>query len=113
MSLTNNTDVCAALKAASLDAFADAAAVGNTICSQENCGDAIIGMNEECDDDNQSEGDGCSAICEVEPPCSDSDGNGVCDSDADSEDNYTCPQDCFVTDYDGEHILFDDAQLLF
>ena len=31
------------------------------------CGDGQVGYNEECDDGNTVNGDGCSAICEIEP----------------------------------------------
>jgi cysteine-rich repeat protein len=37
------------------------------------CGDGRVGGPETCDDDNRADGDGCSAVCEVEP-------NTVCDT---------------------------------
>ena len=32
------------------------------------CGDGILEFGEECDDGNNDDGDGCSAVCTLEPP---------------------------------------------
>lgn len=32
------------------------------------CGDAVLGAGEQCDDGNETDGDGCSASCQAEPP---------------------------------------------
>jgi len=37
------------------------------VCVAPVCGDALVAPTEECDDGNLIDGDGCSAICEVEP----------------------------------------------
>lgn len=34
------------------------------------CGDSIVDLNEQCDDGNTLPGDGCSALCQIEPPAS-------------------------------------------
>ena len=39
------------------------------VCSQIVCGDGIPAGDEECDDGNTEDGDGCSADCKEEPPC--------------------------------------------
>ena len=43
------------------------------ICSvnMESCGNGIVENTETCDDGNTTAGDGCSASCEIEPPCTD------------------------------------------
>src|ERR1044071_3301013 len=49
------------------------------------CGDGVHDPSEGCDDGNTSDGDGCSAVCEVEtdhPVC----GNGVRESGEDCDD---------------------------
>ena len=43
-------------------------------CSVQ-CGDAVIGLNEQCDDGNANSGDGCSSTCQTENQC----GNEVID----------------------------------
>jgi cysteine-rich repeat protein len=45
----------------------------------EKCGDGILQGNEQCDDGNNVDGDGCSAICTIEPP---SCGDGILDTGA-------------------------------
>jgi cysteine-rich repeat protein len=39
-------------------------------CSLADCGDGVFqpSLNEECDDANQIDGDGCSSLCQIEPP---------------------------------------------
>ena len=47
------------------------------------CGDGRVGGPETCDDDNRADGDGCSAVCEVEPnTVCDTSEPSVCDVDA-------------------------------
>ncbi|MGB0716297.1 MAG: myxococcus cysteine-rich repeat containing protein [Phycisphaerae bacterium] len=50
------------------------------------CGDGIVNPGEECDDGNNSDGDGCQANCTT-PTC----GNDACDG---IEDSCICPEDC-------------------
>jgi cysteine-rich repeat protein len=42
-----------------------------TVCVDPVCGDAVTGPLEDCDDGNDEDGDGCSALCVAEdlPPC--------------------------------------------
>jgi len=47
------------------------------------CGDGILDPGEECDDNNNVDGDGCSAICEIEPFC----GDGILDPGEECDDN--------------------------
>ena len=51
---------CRSIAAALVLAFVPVLASGN-------CGNAILNVGEECDDGNTADGDGCSAICMVEP----------------------------------------------
>jgi len=56
------------------------------------CGDGVHDPSEGCDDGNTSDGDGCSAVCEVEtdhPVC----GNGVRESGEDCDDGNTANGD--------------------
>ena len=72
------------------------------------CGDGLVDTTEHCDDGNNSDGDGCSARCRIEPGYSctgepsvctdDSDGDGI--SDSDEEELGTDPRD-HDTDDDG------------
>jgi cysteine-rich repeat protein len=45
------------------------------------CGDGDLDPAEECDDGNNTDGDGCDAACNIEDACTDSDGDGVCDDE--------------------------------
>lgn len=91
----------------------DTAEVTVTIedCSQPPiCGNDIIEEGEECDDGNTQDGDGCSSICEIEPPqppqpqddvdvvCSDSSTTiDILDNDFDPDSNLF-PPDVTITD---------------
>jgi len=44
----------------------------------DRCGDGVINPGEQCDDGNQTGGDGCSAACQLEPSCPDGCNNGTC-----------------------------------
>jgi cysteine-rich repeat protein len=46
----------------------DFAALGKMMseCVESSCGDSYVDDNEQCDDGNNTDGDGCSAICELE-----------------------------------------------
>lgn len=57
------------------------------------CGNQVIEAGEECDDGNIEDGDGCSAICQLEN-CDD----GIC---GDAEDCDNCPADCISGDVSG------------
>jgi cysteine-rich repeat protein len=54
-------------------------------CTPFDCGDGILSPGEECDDGNNTDGDGCSSDCTIEPPpeiCEDrvdNDGDGLVD----------------------------------
>jgi cysteine-rich repeat protein len=43
---------------------------------EEGCGDGTKETNEECDDDNNTDGDGCSSICKLESNGNLNDPNG-------------------------------------
>lgn len=51
------------------------------------CGNGVQDTGEQCDDNNTTNGDGCSATCQIENTC----GNSVCSG---GETCSTCPQDC-------------------
>jgi cysteine-rich repeat protein len=51
------------------------------------CGDGNLNPAEECDDNNNTNGDGCDKACNIEDTCIDSDGDGVCDADDICEGN--------------------------
>jgi cysteine-rich repeat protein len=62
--------------------------------AQPVCGNGAVEQGEECDDGNTTDGDGCSAYCEVESPC----GNGVLDpgeqcDDGNRDNTDSCPDD--------------------
>jgi len=46
----------------------------------DRCGDGELGPAEECDDGNNTDGDGCDEACNLEEACPDSDGDTVCDA---------------------------------
>jgi cysteine-rich repeat protein len=41
---------------------------GPSGCSKENCGNDVLDEGEACDDNNTTDGDGCSSDCEIEEP---------------------------------------------
>ena len=81
---------------------------------KEICGDGVLDPGERCDDGNKVNGDGCSAICEVETTAAedcaavgdeDGDGNADCaDSDCAAEPACAAtPEDCAAAgDEDGD-----------
>src|SRR5439155_501294 len=62
-----------------------------TDCTDPRCGDGVVDSDEECDDGNQTDGDGCAADCTAEP--------GVCGNRV-VEDGEEC-DDGNQTDGDG------------
>ena len=66
------------------------------------CGDGLPTLEEACDDGNDADGDGCSAICEIEPGWVCGDGECVCDEDFYGPTCIPCP-DC------GAHGLCDEG----
>ncbi|UJR84714.1 nidogen-like domain-containing protein [Sandaracinus amylolyticus] len=81
-------------------------------CTRAVCGDGELNRRagEECDDENDVDGDGCSAVCSIEPRTC---GDGTCDA---GETCTNCVPDCAETaacvdcsvDYDGDG-AFDSA----
>jgi cysteine-rich repeat protein len=67
-------------------------------CIEPVCGDDITGPLEQCDDGNNEDGDGCSAICEFEF-CGNSelDGEEQCDDGRNGDDLDGCRDDCKYT----------------
>lgn len=67
-------------------------------CIEPVCGDDITGPLEQCDDGNDEDGDGCSAICEFEL-CGNSepDGEEQCDDGRNGNDLDGCRDDCKYT----------------
>ena len=61
------------------------------------CGNGLIEGGEECDDGNTTDGDGCSALCEVEPVCGDGtvDTGEECD-DGNVSDGDGCSATCTI-----------------
>jgi cysteine-rich repeat protein len=59
------------------------------------CGNNVLDPTEECDDGNTADGDGCSALCEIEPSCGDGnvDAGEQCD-DGNSVDGDGCSTNC-------------------
>ncbi len=58
------------------------------------CGDMMIGVGEQCDDGNTADGDGCDAMCKIEPVC----GDGVLQPTEQCDDMNTTPADgCSAT----------------
>jgi cysteine-rich repeat protein len=53
------------------------------------CGDSIVGVGEQCDDGNLSDGDGCDSLCQREPLC----GDGFIDSPEQCDDSNTAAGD--------------------
>ncbi|MCA9579031.1 MAG: PKD domain-containing protein [Sandaracinaceae bacterium] len=71
------------------------------------CGDGVVAGSEVCDDDNNTDGDGCSANCLSDETC----GNGVLDaaSEVCDDDNNTdgdgCSADCLSDETCGNGML--------
>lgn len=89
----------------------------NAECRLRYCGDGNLDLGEECDDANNTDGDGCSAVCVIEPPeplrC-DIDSNGVVDiadirAIAAARNNPAAPGDARDVDGDGV-ITVNDAR---
>lgn len=60
----------------------------------DRCGNGQLEGPEECDDGNNNDGDGCSAACNAETACADSDGDTVCDAvDACQGNDYLGDED--------------------
>jgi cysteine-rich repeat protein len=78
-----------------------AAWIGSTGCIISNhnavCGDGVRDPGEECDDGDNTNGDGCSAVCTVEPYCGDGlvDPGEACD-DGNNASNDGCSSTCTV-----------------
>jgi cysteine-rich repeat protein len=65
------------------------------------CGDGIVSAAEACDDGNTADGDGCSAVCAVEPPPAGTCGDGCVDAgeacdDGNTTDGDGCSATCTV-----------------
>ena len=58
--------------------------VDSTVCATV-CGDSLVAGMEECDDGNSLVGDGCDALCQIEPDWSCVGQPSVCDTDADGD----------------------------
>jgi cysteine-rich repeat protein len=94
------TSVTTALNDA-LDAFNNSELSGDACEADEPaCGDGTVDAGEDCDDGNTTNGDGCSATCENEPPpppppaC----GDGTVDAGEDCDDGNTMNGDgCSAT----------------
>jgi cysteine-rich repeat protein len=63
----------------------------------QECGNGILEAPEECDDGNTTDGDGCSAFCEIEAFCGDGnlDPGEQCD-DGNNDDGDGCSASCAV-----------------
>ena len=95
----------------------------NMLCpGAPTCGDGLLQVNEECEDGNDTAGDGCSDLCrwDYDPICGDG-FVGACEEcdDANPEDGDGCSADCLweVTGWCGNGILqlgeqCDDGNLL-
>jgi cysteine-rich repeat protein len=72
------------------------------------CGDGVLDPGEVCDDGNNADGDGCSAVCtiEVAPACGDGvlDPGEVCD-DGNNVDGDSCSADCLSDETCGNNVL--------
>jgi cysteine-rich repeat protein len=77
------------------------------------CGNNIIdeAQNEQCDDGNTTDGDGCSAVCQVEPFCGDGTlyGGEQCD-DNNTVDGDGCSAVCQVEPFCGDGTLYGGEQ---
>ena len=70
------------------------------------CGDGILDPGEMCDDGNNEDGDGCSAMCTLEPFCGDGnlDPGEACD-DGNNVDGDGCSAICMLEPFCGDGIL--------
>jgi cysteine-rich repeat protein len=70
------------------------------------CGDGILDPGESCDDNNNRDGDGCSAMCRFEARCGDGrrDPGEVCD-DGNNASNDGCRSDCLSDERCGNMIV--------
>ena len=66
-----------------------------TAFTEATCGDGVVGAGETCDDSNTSDGDGCDALCQLEPVCGDGviEGAETCD-DGNTLDGDGCGAGC-------------------
>ncbi len=77
--------------------------VDDPSCRGPVCGDGILDPGEECDDGNLIDGDGCSALCELEPFCGDGilDPGEACD-DGNNADGDGCSATCMFEPFCGD-----------
>jgi|LNFM01.1.fsa_nt_gb cysteine-rich repeat protein len=70
------------------------------------CGDSVIDPGESCDDGNNRDGDGCSAMCRFEARCGDNrrDPGEVCD-DGNNRSGDGCRSDCLSDERCGNMIV--------
>lgn len=71
------------------------------------CGDGVLTVpDEQCDDGNNIDGDGCSAICTIEPMCGDGVVNpGEACDDGNNMNGDGCSASCTIEAYCGDGIL--------
>lgn len=70
------------------------------------CGDGVLDPGESCDDNNNRDGDGCSAMCRFEARCGDGrrDPGEVCD-DGNNASGDGCRSDCLSDERCGNNIV--------
>ena len=78
-----------ALSAAEINSMYDSGATGMCSITAFVCGNGIQEAGEDCDDNNNIDGDGCSSICQKESAIC---GDNVCEIKFES--TTSCPQDC-------------------